>query len=143
MTFGPKYPNFWVKIAHYCPQRPIEAAPVNVFNTEKVSPCFPDMREPNQNHLVHFTIITSKRKCSCIHRNYILECLTTARIQTYCPSGWLTPEQENYFHVCSIINQQISHDNQITCCLAANDEQREATTVGHLQPRGTAVTGER
>ena len=39
---------------------------------------------------------------------------------------------------------------KITCCLAANDEQREATTVGHavapgpnpLQPHGTAFTGE-
>ena len=45
-TFGPKYSNFWVKIAHFHPYRPIGATPVNVFNTKEVSHWFPDIRIP-------------------------------------------------------------------------------------------------
>ena len=40
LTFGPKYPNFWVKMAHFRPQRPIWASPVNVFNRKKVPQWF-------------------------------------------------------------------------------------------------------
>ena len=41
LNFGPKFPNFWVKIAHFRPRRPIGASPVNVFNTKEVSYWFP------------------------------------------------------------------------------------------------------
>ena len=44
LTFGPKYPNFRVKIAYFRPQRPIGAALVNVFNMKKVPHWFPGMR---------------------------------------------------------------------------------------------------
>merc|ERR1711978_727044 len=37
VVFGPKYPNFGVKKAHFRPWRPIGASPINVFNTKKVS----------------------------------------------------------------------------------------------------------
>merc|ERR1711963_241937 len=46
LTFGPKYPNFGVKKAHFRPQRPIGASPINVFNTKKVSHWNPDTRVP-------------------------------------------------------------------------------------------------
>ena len=46
MTFGPKYPNFGVKKAHFRPQRPIGASMINVFNTKKVSHQNPDTRVP-------------------------------------------------------------------------------------------------
>merc|ERR1711873_309290 len=46
LTFGPKYPNFGVKKAHFRPQRPIGGPPINVFNTKKVSHWNPDMRVP-------------------------------------------------------------------------------------------------
>ena len=50
-TFGPKYPNFRVKIAHLHifvprPLRPIGASPVNILNTKEVSLRFPDMMVP-------------------------------------------------------------------------------------------------
>ena len=46
LTFCPKYPNFWVKKAHFRPYRPIGASPINVFNTKKVSHWNPNMRVP-------------------------------------------------------------------------------------------------
>merc|ERR1712004_13830 len=46
LTFGPKYPNFGVKKAHFRPLRPIGASTVNVFNTKKVSHWNPDTRVP-------------------------------------------------------------------------------------------------
>merc|ERR1712218_265129 len=46
LTFCPKYPNFWVKKAHFCPWRPIGASMINVFNMKKVSHWNPDMRVP-------------------------------------------------------------------------------------------------
>ena len=36
MTFGPEYSNFGDKNAHFRPQRPIGASPVNDFNTKEV-----------------------------------------------------------------------------------------------------------
>merc|ERR1712240_388522 len=46
LTFGPKYPNFGVKKAHFRPQRPVGASMINVFNMKKVSHWNPDMRVP-------------------------------------------------------------------------------------------------
>merc|ERR1712067_35782 len=46
LIFGPKYPNFGVKKAHFRPWRPIGASLINVFNTKKVSHWIPDMRVP-------------------------------------------------------------------------------------------------
>ena len=41
LTFGPKYPNFRVKIVHVRPNWPIGASLVNVFNTKEVSQLVP------------------------------------------------------------------------------------------------------